>query len=217
MTSTNNNNQKNQVDTTDLEFGSFNEEEDQFINKKQLVHIEDDTSINVDVSEDDRSKSSSFKRSFLINNISALNEQFQASNQLMNKKNENILNDLNDMTNSADFYNSQNGLGNIPENKEEKNQDNNINNEEVIQFLETKIDNNGFFFSRKNKEILENENNNNLNNVIDNKKINLKNNKDDNISIKDIDDEDIIEEEEYDNENLYESPNNINNNKDQMK
>ena len=210
MTSTNNNNQKNQVDTTDLEFGSFNEEEDQFINKKQLVHIEDDTSINVDVSEDDRSKSSSLKKSFLINNISALNEQFPANNQTGNKKyNEN---DLNDMTNSADFYNSQNGLGNIPESKEEKNQDDNINNEEVIQFLETKIDNNGFFFSRKNKEILENENNNNLNNVIDNKKINLKNNKDDNISIKDIDDEDIIEEEEYDNENLYESPNNINNN-----
>ena len=38
MTSTNNNTQKNQVDTTDLEFGSFNEEEDQFINKKQLAH-----------------------------------------------------------------------------------------------------------------------------------------------------------------------------------
>ena len=214
MTSTNNNNQKNQVDTTDLEFGSFNEEEDQFINKKQLVHIEDDTSINVDVSEDDRSKSSSLKKSFLINNISALNEQFPSNNQIGNKKyNEN---DLNDMTNSADFYNSQNGLGNIPESKEEKNQNDNINNEEVIQFLETKIDNNGFFFSRKNKEILESENNNNLNNDLDNKKINLKNKNDDNISIKDIDDEDIIEEEEYDNDNLYENNNNMinNNNKD---
>ena len=38
MSSINNNNQKNQVDTTDLEFGSFNEEEDQFINKKQLPY-----------------------------------------------------------------------------------------------------------------------------------------------------------------------------------
>ena len=76
---------KNQVDTTDMEFGSFNEEEDQFINKKQLVHIEDDTSINVDVSEDDRSKSSSLKKSFLINNISAFNEQFPVNNQLTNK------------------------------------------------------------------------------------------------------------------------------------
>ena len=154
MTSTNNNNQKNQIDTTDLEFGSFNEEEDQFINKKQLVHIEDDTSINVDVSEDDRSKSSSFKRSFLINNISALNEQFQASNQLMNKKNENILNDL---TNSADFYNSQNGLENIKEINEVKNKNennNNINNDEVIQSLKTKIDNNGFFFQEKIKKFL---------------------------------------------------------------
>ena len=99
----------------------------------------------------------------MINNISALNEQFPTNNQIGNKKyNEN---DLNDMTNSADFYNSQNGLGNIPESKEEKNQNDNINNEEVIQFLETKIDNNGFFFSRKNKEILESENNNNLNNA----------------------------------------------------
>ena len=116
MTSTNNNNNKNQVDTTDMEFGSFNEEEDQFINKKQLVHIEDDTSINVDVSEDDRSKSSSLKKSFLINNISAFNEQFPVNNQLTNKKNENYNeNDLNDITNSADFYNSQNGLENIPE------------------------------------------------------------------------------------------------------
>ena len=182
MTSTNNNNPKNQNDTTDLEFGSFNEEEDQFINKKQLVHIEDDTSINVDVSEDDRSKSSSFKRSFLINNISALNEQFQATNQLMSKKNENILNDL---TNSADFYNSQNGLGNIQEINEIKNSNNknndNINNDEVIQSLKTKIDNNGFFFSRKNKEILESENNNNLNNIINSKKINIKNNNNYNI------------------------------------
>ena len=142
MTSTNNNNNKNQVDTTDMEFGSFNEEEDQFINKKQLVHIEDDTSINVDVSEDDRSKSSSLKKSFLINNISAFNEQFPVNNQLTNKKNENYNeNDLNDITNSADFYNSQNGLENIPETIEEKNKNDNINNDDVIQSLETKIDN----------------------------------------------------------------------------
>ena len=206
MTSTNNNNQKNQVDTTDLEFGSFNEEEDQFINKKQLVHIEDDTSINVDVSEDDRSKSSTLKKSFLINNISAFNEQFSTNNQIANKKyNEN---DINDITNSADFYNSQNGLGNIPETNEEKNQNNIINNDGVIQSLETKIDNNGFFFSRKNKEILENENNNNSNNIMDNKKVNLKNyNNDVNISIKDIEEEEI--EEEYDNDNIDENKNNI--------
>ena len=209
MTSTNNNNQKNQVDTTDFEFGSFNEEEDQFINKKQLVHIEDDTSINVDVSEDDRSKSSSLKKSFLINNISAFNEQFPANNQLVNKKyNENVLNDI---TNSADFYNSQNGLGNIPESNEEKNNNNNIKEDEIIQSLETKIDNNRFFFSRKNQEILENENKNNLNNITNNKNINLKNNDNDvNISIKDIE-EDEIEEEEYDNDNLNENKNNIDN------
>ena len=150
MTSTNNNNRKNQVDTTDIEFGSFNEEEDQFINKKQLVHIEDDTSINVDMSEDDRSKSSSLKKSFLINNMSALNEQFPTNNQLNNKKNDNYNeNVLNDMTNSADFYNSQNGLGNIPESNEERYINNYVNNDEVIQSLKTKIDNNGFFFFKE--------------------------------------------------------------------
>ena len=210
MTSTNNNNNKNQVDTTDMEFGSFNEEEDQFINKKQLVHIEDDTSINVDVSEDDRSKSSSLKKSFLINNISAFNEQFPVNNQLTNKKNENYNeNDLNDITNSADFYNSQNGLENIPETIEEKNKNDNINNDDVIQSLETKIDNNGFFFSRKNQENIENNINNNLNNIISSKKINIKNNNNENLSIKDIDDEDLDEEEDNENNNLKNNNNNI--------
>ena len=202
MSSINNNNQKNQVDTTDLEFGSFNEEEDQFINKKQLVHIEDDTSINVDVSEDDRSKSSSLKKSFLINNISALNEQFPNSNQLNNKKNENYNeNEINDLTNSADFYNNQNVLGDIPESNEERNKNENINNDEVIQSLETKIDNNGYFFSRKNKQILENNINNNYKNLVNNKKITLKNTNNDNLSIKDIDNEEVEEEEDKDNIN----------------
>ena len=219
MNSSSNLNIKNQPDTTDLEIGSFNEEEDQFINKKQLVHIDDDTSINVDVSDDDRSKSSTLKKSFLINNMSAFNEQFPINNQLANKKNENE-NDINDLTNSADFYNnSQNGIGSYPlimsdrnkqmlnknkinNNIEDNNFDiNNLNNNEMIQSLGTKIDNNGYFFSKDNEQI--NEDNNNINNInyLTNKKINIKN-KDINISIKDIDDDDD-EEEEY-------SPNNNN-------
>ena len=64
MNSSNNINIKNQTDITDLEICSFNEEEEQFINKKQLVHIEDDTSINVDISDDDRSKSNTLKKVF---------------------------------------------------------------------------------------------------------------------------------------------------------
>lgn len=64
MNSSNNINLKNQTDITDLEICSFNEEEEQFINKKQLVHIDDDTSINVDISDDDRSKSSTLKKVF---------------------------------------------------------------------------------------------------------------------------------------------------------
>ena len=161
---------KNQQEITDLEIGSFNEEEEeQFINKKQLVHIDDDTSINVDISDDDRSKSSTMKKSYLINNMSAFNEQFPINNQLNNKKkeNENEI-EINDMTNSADFYNSENPIGSFPlimsdRNKEimNKNKVNNnieennnfdihkINNKEMIQSLETKIDNNGYFFSKK--------------------------------------------------------------------
>ena len=215
MNSSSNLNLKNQPDTTDLEIGSFNEEEDQFMNKKQLVHIDDDTSINVDISDDDRSKSSTLKKSFLINNMSAFNEQFPINNQLANKKNENE-NDINDLTNSADFYNSQNGIGSYPLIMSDKNKEifnknkinnnmennhydiNNINNNEMMQSLGTKIDNNGYFFSKQNEQFNEENNINNLN-YLTNKKINIKK-KDINISIKDIDDDDE-EEEEYEQNN----------------
>ena len=217
MNSSSNINLKNQEDITDFEIGSFNEEEDQFINKKQLVHIDDDTSINVDMSEDDRSKSSTLKKSFLINNMSVINEEFPINNQLVNKK-ENKNNDMNDLTSSADFYNSE-GIGSYPlmmsdKKKEIVNQkyklnnymkENNINkinnindkNDEIIESLETKIDNNGYFFSSKpniNQQFID-ENNMNLNNYSN--KRNNKKNQGTNITIKDIDDEDE-DVEEYD-------------------
>ena len=194
-------------DNTELEIGSFNEDEEQFINKKQLVHIDDDTSINIDVSDDDRSKSSTLKKSYLINNMSAFNEQFPINNQL-NKINEKE-NEANDISNSADFYNSENGLGNFPLVFSEKNKEllnknklnskidnnnlyaNNNMNDEMMKCLDTKIDNNGYFFSKKNEKLIDD---NNLN-YITNKKVNIKNN-DNNISIKDINQE----EEDY-NEN----------------
>ena len=75
-------NQKNNFknDNYDDELESFNEEEenDLFINKKELVHIENDTSINVDKSfDDDHSKASTLKKGgLIINNISGINEQF---------------------------------------------------------------------------------------------------------------------------------------------
>ena len=73
-------NQKNSFknDNYDDEIESFNEEEnDLFINKKELVHIENDTSINVDKSfDDDPSKASTLKKGgLIINNISEINEQ----------------------------------------------------------------------------------------------------------------------------------------------
>ena len=217
MNSSGNLNLKNQEDITDFEIGSFNEEEEQFMNKKQLVHIDDDTSINVDMSEDDRSKSSTLKKSFLVNNMSVINEEFPFNNQLVNKK-ENKNNDMNDLTSSADFYNSE-GIGSYPlmmsdKKKEIVNQkyklnnymkENNINNinnindknDEIIESLETKIDNNGYFFSSKpnvNQQFID-ENNMNLNNS-SNKRNNIKN-QGANITIKDIDDEDE-DVEEYD-------------------
>ena len=214
MNSSGNLNLKNQEDITDFEIGSFNEEEEQFMNKKQLVHIDDDTSINVDMSEDDRSKSSTLKKSFLINNMSVINEEFPFNKQLVNKK-ENKNNDMNDLTSSADFYNSE-GIGSYPlmmsdKKKEIVNQkyrlnnymkENNINNindknDEIIESLETKIDNNGYFFSSKpniNQQFID-ENNMNLNNS-SNKRNNIKN-QGANITIKDIDDEDE-DVEEYD-------------------
>ena len=214
MNSSNNINLKNQEDITDFEIGSFNEEEEQFMNKKQLVHIDDDTSINVDMSEDDRSKSSTLKKSFLVNNMSVINEEFPFNNQLANKK-ENKNNDINDLTSSADFYNNE-GIGNYPlmmsdKKKEIINQkyklnnymnENNINNingknDEIIESLETKIDNNGYFFSSKpntNEKFID-ENNININNT-SNKRINIKN-PGANITIKDIDDEEE-DAEEYD-------------------
>jgi hypothetical protein len=159
MNSSNNINIKNQTDITDLEICSFNEEEEQFINKKQLVHIDDDTSINVDISDDDRSKSSIFKKSFLINNISTFNEQFQINNQLENKKNENE-NNLNNISNSADFYNNDNGVGNFPLIMSDRRIVNskNLNNDDMMQSLGTNIDNNGYFFSKQNERFSDGNN-----------------------------------------------------------
>ena len=84
------NNFKNQNNNTDDEIESFNEEEenDLFMNKKELVHIENDTSINVDKSfDDEHSKTSTLKKGGLvINNISAINEQLPQGIDLSDKK-----------------------------------------------------------------------------------------------------------------------------------
>ena len=58
------------------------------MNKKELVHIENDTSINVDKSfDDDHSKTSTLKKGgLIINNISAINEQFSQGMDFSDKK-----------------------------------------------------------------------------------------------------------------------------------
>jgi hypothetical protein len=85
------NNFKNKNNNSDDEIESFNEEEEEndlFMNKKELVHIENDTSINVDKSfDDDHSKTSTLKKGgLIINNISAINEQFSQAIDLSDKK-----------------------------------------------------------------------------------------------------------------------------------
>ena len=94
---------------SDDEIDSFNEEEenDLFMNKKELVHIENDTSINVDKSfEDDHSKTSTLKKGgLIINNISAINEQFSQGLDLSDKK----MADANFFTKQlADFNDTEN-------------------------------------------------------------------------------------------------------------
>ena len=85
------NNFKNKNNNSDDEIESFNEEEEEndlFMNKKELVHIENDTSINVDKSfDDDHSKTSTLKKGgLIINNISAINEQFSQGIDFSDKK-----------------------------------------------------------------------------------------------------------------------------------
>jgi len=85
------NNTKTEKNNYEDEIGSFNEEDednDLFMNKKELVHIENDTSINVDKSfDDDHSKTSTIKKGgLIINNISAINEQFSQGIDYSDKK-----------------------------------------------------------------------------------------------------------------------------------
>lgn len=152
MNTSNNLNFKSQNDNTEFEIGSFNEEEEHnlFMNKKELVHIEDDTSINVDKSYDDEhSKSGTLKKGFIINNISAINEQFPQNNNLINNKK--FDSSLHDITGSGDLNMSDNGVASFPlmmtgneitlRNSNAEVINNNMN-EEILQPLETKISQN---------------------------------------------------------------------------
>ena len=154
MNTSNNLNYKSQNDNTDLEIGSFNEEEEHnlFMNKKELVHIEDDTSINVDKSyDDDHSKSGTMKKGFIINNISAINEQFPQNNNILNNKK--FDNSLHEIIGSGDLNMSDNDVGSFPlmmtgneitlRNSNIEMANNNMN-EEILQPIETKISQNDY-------------------------------------------------------------------------
>ena len=122
------NQRKNEKNNTDDEMESFNDEEENglFMNKKELVHIENDTSINVDKSfDDDHSKASTLKKGLIINNISAINEQFSqgidfsdkkmVDNNFFSKQINGELGDFNDTVNKVES-NKINNLKEIPNN-----------------------------------------------------------------------------------------------------
>ena len=162
------NNFKNENNNSEDEMESLNEEDednDLFMNKKELVHIENDTSINVDKSfEDDHSKTSTMKKGgLIINNISAIKEQFSQAVDLSDKKivdqnffSRQIKAELGDLNDTEDKI-EQKGLNNLKK------------NQNGIRINPTN------YFEAFNNVALENNNNNNNNNL-QNSSINILNN-----------------------------------------
>ena len=162
------NNFKNENNNSEDEMESLNEEDednDLFMNKKELVHIENDTSINVDKSfEDDHSKTSTMKKGgLIINNISAIKEQFSQAVDLSDKKivdqnffSKQIKAELGDLNDTEDKI-EQKGLNNLKK------------NQNGIRINPTN------YFEAFNNVALENNNNNNNNNL-QNGSINILNN-----------------------------------------
>ena len=161
------NNFKNENNNSEDEMESLNEEDednDLFMNKKELVHIENDTSINVDKSfEDDHSKTSTMKKGgLIINNISAIKEQFSQAVDLSDKKivdqnffSKQIKAELGDLNDTEDKI-EQKGLNNLKK------------NQNGIRINPTN------YFEAFNNVALENNNNNNNN--LQNSSINILNN-----------------------------------------
>ena len=183
MNQRNNFKSQNQINNSDDEIDSFNDEEEEndvFMNKKELVHIENDTSINVDKSfDDEHSKASTLKRGgLIINNISAINEQFSQGIELSDKK-----------MGDANFFTKQLADFNDTENKKEQNPLNDFreikNNIQInpTNYFETF---NNLSISEENNKNTQKSNINILNNMIIGKKnyiINEKNKNKENYSI----------------------------------
>ena len=162
------NNFKNENNNSEDEMESLNEEDednDLFMNKKELVHIENDTSINVDKSfEDDHSKTSTMKKGgLIINNISAIKEQFSQAVDLSDKK-------IVDQNFFSKQIKAELGDLNDTEDKIEQKDLNNLKkNQNGIRINPTN------YFEAFNNVALENNNNNNNNNL-QNSSINILNN-----------------------------------------
>jgi len=174
------NNNNNNIDD---EIDSFNEEDEDnnlFINKKELVHIENDTSINVDKSfDEEHSKTSTLKKGgLLINNISAINVQFSQGIDLSDKK----MADPNFFT--RQLNNDFTDFNDTTDNK----LDNALNNYRGKNKNDLKINPSNYFETFNTMAASTEENNFNINNNIQNNLNNLiigskRNKKPDNYSI----------------------------------
>ena len=154
---------------TEDEMNSFNdedEENDLFMNKKELVHIENDTSINVDKSfEDEHSKASTLKKGgLIINNISAINVQFSQGIDLSDKK-----------MADPNFFSKQLNRDLDDFNDTEKIEPNPLNNNNREIKNNIQINPTNYFETFNNIAILSEENNNNIqkNNINNLNKISL--------------------------------------------
>ena len=163
-----NNFKNNNNNNIDDEIDSFNEEDEDnhlFINKKELVHIENDTSINVDKSfDEEHSKTSTLKKGgLLINNISAINVQFSQGIDLSDKK----MADPNFFTRQLN-----NDFGDFNDTTDNK-LDNALNNYRGNKKNDLKINPSNYFETFNTMAASTEENNFNINNNIQNNLNNL--------------------------------------------
>ena len=188
-----------QLEDTGDEIISFHEDEEEhnYLGKKELVEIEGDKSIDPDYSyDDDRSKLSTIKRNtntelmkLLTDSTTELYQRKSGTNNLSINddfsKDLSRDNDINNMLNSKNFnapLSKNNNIIITPMN-DFGNENNKFNN--ILQQIPTKIDNNFFygtsgFNTNYNNNILTNKNNmfiNNNNNLNSIKRFNNNNNK----------------------------------------
>ena len=179
------NNQRNNIEDIDSSNDDEEINNDRFINKKELVHIENDTSINVDKSfDDDHSKTSTLKKGFMVNNISSINEQFSQGIDLCDKK----ITDINFFTKhineeSNDFNDTEKKLKATPlTNYRKKTNEIQINSNNYFENFNNEVDRDESN-NINNYKVIRKMNINNINNYTNSNNENINNKKNENFSI----------------------------------